>query len=275
MNRIIPSIILFSMLAGQGFVGQQFGNGSINYSDRKIQATGIGAIPDIALTNAAQARRAALRIAKVDAMRNLVEIVNGITVDSETTMSDAMFDDVIKTQVRGVIRGAVQIGDVKYLSDTSIEVTYEVPMSGISEIMTPPSSPSPTGDVVPSGTLGSGLAAPTTSAVTGIIIDARGLGVRPAMSPRLLDQNGGVVYGPNNYNRQYAITNGVAGYSKTPEAASQDQRVMGNPLMVKAVATTGTNKADVVLGNSDVMKIKSADTSHGVLRDCRVLILLD
>lgn len=273
MNKIFTAIIVTSILAGQGFVGQQFDNGSINYSDRKIQATGIGAIPDIALTNAAQARRAALRIAKVDAMRNLVEIVNGITVDSETTMSDAMFDDVIKTKVRGMIRGAVQVGDVKYLSDTSIEVTYEVPMSGISEIMTPP--PAPAGEAVAAGTLGAGTTAPTTSAVTGLIIDARGLGVRPAMSPRLLDQNGGVVYGPNNYNRQYAVTNGVAGYSKTPEAASQDQRVIGNPIVVKAVATTGTNKADVVIGNSDVMKIKSADTSYGVLRDCRVLIVLD
>ena len=110
MTKIFTTILLTSFLIGQGFVGQQFDNGSINYSDRKIQATGIGAIPDIALTNAAQARRAALRIAKVDAMRNLVEIVNGITVDSETTMSDAMFDDVIKTKVRGMIRGAVQVG---------------------------------------------------------------------------------------------------------------------------------------------------------------------
>jgi hypothetical protein len=50
---------------------------------------------------------------------------------------------------------------------------------------------------------------------------------------------------------------------------------MGNPLIVKAVATAGTNKTDVVIGNSDIMKIKSADSSYGVLRDCRVLIILD
>ncbi|MBT4796568.1 MAG: hypothetical protein HON83_09220, partial [Candidatus Marinimicrobia bacterium] len=190
-----------------------------------------------------------------------------------TTMSDAMFDDVIKTKVRGMIRGAVQVGDVKYLSDTSIEVVYEVPMSGISEIMMPP--PTPVSESVGAGGLESGLSAPTTGAVTGLIIDARGLGVRPAMSPQVLDQNGGIVYGPNNYDRKYAVTNGVAGYSKTPESASKDQRVMGNPLIVKAVATAGTNKTDVVIGNSDIMKIKSADSSYGVLRDCRVLIILD
>lgn len=269
--RIFSVMLLSSLLFAQGsFVGQQLDNGTINYSDRKIQATGIGAIPDIALTNAAQARRAALRIAKVDAMRNLVEIVNGITVDSETTMSDAMFDDVIKTKVRGMIRGAVQVGDVKYLSDTSIEVVYEVPMSGISEIMAPPAG---FAAAIPAGT--APAVAPTTGAITGLIVDARGLSIRPAMSPRILDQNGGVVYGPKNYTRDYAVSNGVAGYSKTVESAQQDQRVIGNPLIIKAVAASGSNKTDVVVGNSEVMKIKSADGSYGILRDCRVLILLD
>jgi hypothetical protein len=187
-------------------------------------------------------------------------------------MGDAMFDDVIKTKVRGLIRGAVQVGDVKYLSDTSIEVTFEVPMSGVSEIMAPPAGFLP---AVAAGTATADAAAPTTSAITGLIIDARGLGIRPAMSPRILDQNGGVVYGPGNYTREYSIQNGVAGYAKGLDKAQVDDRVKGNPLVIKGVATSGANKADVVIGNSDVMKIQSANTTGGVLRDCRVLFVLD
>lgn len=271
MKKLFIILTSLSLLAGQGFVGQQLDNGAINYSDRTIQATGIGAIPNINLTNAAQARRAALRIAKVDAMRNLVEIVNGITVDSETTMGDAMFDDVIKTKVQGVIRGAVQVGDVKYLSDTSIEVTYEVPMSGISDIMAPPAGYLPTADA----TAVADPAAPTTAGITGLVIDVRGLGIRPAMSPRILDQNGGVVYGPGNYTREYSIQNGVAGYAKGLDKAQADVRVKGNPLVIKGMAVSGANKTDVVIANADVMKVKNANSSHGVLRDCRVLFALD
>ena len=267
-------LISFSLIFGQSsFVGQQFDRGTINYSDRTIQATGIGYIPDN-MINAATARRSAARIAKVDAMRNLVEIVNGITVDSETTMGDAMFDDVIKTKVRGLIRGAVQVGDVKYLSDQSMEVTYEVPMSGISDVLTPS-----TGFLQPTATglapITSTVDGPTTSAVTGLIIDVRGLGLRPAMSPRVLDQNGGVVYGPGNYTREYAIKNGVVGYAKGLDKASADDRVKGNPLVIKGVSTSGANKADIVIANADVMKIQSANSAHGVLRDCRVLFVLD
>lgn len=274
MKMLFILLFSISLLTGQSsFVGEQFERGSINYSDRTIQATGIGFIPENVI-NAGQARRAALRIAKQDAMRQLIEIVNGVVVTSETTMSNAMFDDVIKSQVQGAIRGARQVGEPRYLSDTSIEVTYEVPMSGISDVVTPPSGFLPTD---PTGTAPSAVeqVGPTTSGITGLVIDTRGLGIRPAMSPRLLDQNGGVVYGPGNYTREYAIQNGVAGYAKGLDRAQADDRVKGNPLVIKGVSASGANKADVVIANSDVMKIQSANSAHNVLRDCRVIFVLD
>ncbi len=95
------------------------------------------------------------------------------------------------------------------------------------------------------------------------------------MSPRILDQNGGVVYGPGNYTREYSIQNGVAGYAKGLDKAQADARVKGNPLVIKGMAASGANKTDVVIANADVMKVKNANSSHGVLRDCRVLFALD
>jgi len=206
----------------------------------------------------------------------LIEIVNGVTLTSEPTMSGAMFDDVIKTQVQGAIRGAYQVGDPKYLSDTSIEVAYEVPMAGISEVVIPvagfldPFAPAAAG--APADETAE---APTTGSVTGLIIDCTGLGVRPAMSPQILDQNGGVIYGLGNYTREFAIKNGVAGYARGLDAGKADDRVKGNPLVIKGVATSGSNKVDVVVGNSDIMRIRSANSSYGILKDCRVLIVLD
>jgi hypothetical protein len=270
MKKLISlSILLLSLSFSQGVV-TQLDKGSVNYSEQTISAIGIGFVPQNAI-NAGQARRLALRIAKQDALRQLIEIVNGVTLTSETTMSSAMVDDVINTKVRGFIRGARQNGDPKYLSDTSVEVEYSVPMSGISDIMLPPLT-------VPAAVPGEATAAPnapTAGGITGIIIDARGLKARPAMAPRILDQNGNAVYGPGTYSREYAVKNGVAGYSKTIEAAQKDARVMGNPLVVKGIATAGTNRTDITVSNADVSKIDSANRSYSVLKDCRVLILLD
>ena len=274
MKKIIGiSIFIISLAFSQGVVTQLEG-GSVDYSAQAINSVGIGFVPTNAV-NAGQARRMALRIAKQDALRQLIEIVNGVTLTSETTMSGAMVDDVINTKVRGFIRGARQVGQPKYLSDTSVEVEFTVPMSGISDIILPPvTAPvAPANNTVATESVGS----PTTASggVSGLIIDARGLSARPAMAPRILDQNGNPVYGPGKYDRKYAVTNGVAGYSKTLEAASQDPRVAGNPLVIKGLSTAGTNRTDITIANADVSRIDVADRNGNILKDCRVLILLD
>ena len=278
---------LVTLSAQDNFIGDVFENGSINYGDRTIQAIGIGFIPENVI-NAGQARRSAMRIAKQDALRQLIEIVNGVNVTSETTVSGAMFDDMIKTQVQGAIRGARQIGQPKYLSDTSVEVVYEVKMADISRVLLPMAEKAPTltfddTNVSVSGTV---AAAPEqqqagtetgvkSGGVTGIIIDGTGLGLRPAMSPRILNQGGSVVYGPGQYSRDYAAANGVAGYAKSLDQAKNDTRVQGNPLIIRAASTSGSSSADVIISNADAGKLAVADGAAGLLKNCRVMFVLD
>ena len=278
--------VLGILVAQDDFIGDVFDNGSVNYGDRTIQAIGIGFIPENVI-NAGQARRAAMRIAKQDALRQLIEIVNGVNVTSETTVSGAMFDDVIKTQVQGAIRGARRVGDPKYLSDTSVEVTYEVKMADISRVLLPMADKAPTltfedvsvgGAATPRASSDQGSNAdsgPASGGVTGIIIDGKGLGLRPAMSPRIMNQSGSVVYGPGQYSRDYAASNGVVGYAKSLEQAKADPRVQGNPLVIRGSSVSGSSAADLVVSNVDAGKIARADGSAGLLGNCRVMFVLD
>ena len=284
------SFILLSSVQGQGWgwgsndAVQQVDNGAMNYSNGFVVATGIGAISPLA-QNPGMARATAVRAAKVDAMRNLLEAVMAITVSSETTVRGAAIEnDVVKTSVEGMVRGARMRdidgdgrgsnSDIRYLSDTSIEIEMEVHMSGISEVILPPAgyAPAPVAGGAPAP---AAPAAPRPGTVTGLIVDARGLGLRPAMSPKIVDQNGGVVYGPGNFTREFAVKFGVAGYSKNLEQAQQDPRVVGNPLVVKGVGVQGANKADLVLAVGDVSRVKGADSSGKFLSNCKVMILID
>ena len=280
---ILTAFILASLTAQDDFVGETFDRGSINYADRTIQATGIGFIP-VNVINAGQARRSAMRIAKQDALRQLIEIVNGVNVTSETTVSGAMFDDVIKTQVQGAIRGARKVGEPKYLSDTSVEVVYEVSMNNISRALLPMAERAPvlsyesvtaTGTAAAAGQGGGAASAPASGGVTGIIIDGSGLGLRPAMSPRILNQSGTVLYGPGQYDRDYAAANGVVGYAKTLGQAKADTRVQGNPLVLRGASASGTAKTDVIISNADAGKLVSAGRSAGLLQDCRIMFVLN
>ena len=286
MKKIILTTVILALLVAQdNFIGDTFDRGSINYADRTIQATGIGFIPTNVI-NAGQARRSAMRIAKQDALRQLIEIVNGVNVTSETTVSGAMFDDVIKTQVQGAIRGARKIGDPKYLSDTSVEVVYEVNMRDISRVLLPMAEKAPvlnydpvtatgTTNLTAESSQGNNSGAPVSGGVTGIIIDGSGLGLRPAMSPQVLNQSGSVLYGPGQYNRDYAAANGVVGYAKTIEQAKKDPRVQGNPLVLRGASASGTASADVIISNTDAGKLASADRSANLLKDCRIMFVLN
>ncbi|MDP6296774.1 MAG: hypothetical protein QF674_01080 [Candidatus Marinimicrobia bacterium] len=286
------SFFLLSSVQGQGWgwgsndAVQQVDNGAMNYSNGFVVATGIGAVSPLA-QNPGMARATAVRAAKVDAMRNLLEAVMAVTVSSETTVRGAAIEnDVVKTSVEGMVKGARMRdidgdgrgsnSDIRYLSDTSIEIEMEVHMSGISEVILPAAgfapAPAPTAGGAPAP---AAPAAPRPGTVTGLIVDARGLGLRPAMSPKVLDQNGGVVYGPGNFTREFAVKFGVAGYSKNLEQAQQDPRVVGNPMVVKGVGVQGANKADLVLAASDVSRVKGADSSGKFLSNCKVMILID
>jgi hypothetical protein len=286
------SFILLSSVQGQGWgwgsndAVQQVDNGAMNYSNGFVVATGIGAVSPLA-QNPGMARATAVRAAKVDAMRNLLEAVMAVTVSSETTVRGAAIEnDVVKTSVEGMVKGARMRdidgdgrgsnSDIRYLSDTSIEIEMEVHMSGISEVILPAAgfapAPAPTAGGAPAP---AAPAAPRPGTVTGLIVDARGLGLRPAMSPKVLDQNGGVVYGPGNFTREFAVKFGVAGYSKNLEQAQQDPRVVGNPMVVKGVGVQGANKADLVLAAGDVSRVKGADSSGKFLSNCKVMILID
>ena len=258
-------------------------NGAMNYSNGWITATGIGGISPLA-QNPGMARGMAVRAAKVDAMRNLLETVMAVAVTSETSVRGAAVEnDVIKTKVEGMVKGARirdinedgrhDTNDFRYLSDTSIEIEMEIHMSGISSIVLPPAgyAEAQAGAALPSA----GTSAPTSGSTTGLIIDARGVGARPAMSPKIVDQNGGVVYGPSSFTRDYAIKFGVAGYSKDIETAKSDPRVVGNPLIVRGIGVQGSNGTDIVVANGDAATIRRAESSGKVLSSCKVMIILD
>ena len=258
-------------------------NGAMNYSNGWITATGIGGISPQA-QNPGMARGMAVRAAKIDAMRNLLETVLAVAVTSETSVRGAAVEnDVIKTKVKGMVKGARirdinedgrhDTNDFRYLSDTSIEIEMEIHMSGISSIVLPPAgyAEAQAGVAPPSA----GTSAPISGSTTGLIIDARGVGARPAMSPKILDQNGGVVYGPSSFTREYAIKYGVAGYSKDIEAAKSDPRVVGNPMVVRGIGVQGMNGTDIVVANGDAAGIRRAETSGKILSSCKVMIILD
>jgi hypothetical protein len=250
-------------------VEQMGDKGKINWSEGYIEAVGIGAPPERYIGKP-QARPMALRAAKVDAYRNLLETTKGVRIDSTTVVKDFTVEsDTINAAVEGLVRGA-KVVNQDYLSDGTVEVTLRMPMAGgFAEVIipkalekkpeaAPPAGPAPSGDVF-----------------TGMVVDARGLQARPAMAPKVLDENGKEVYGSMNVDKQFAVQQGMSGYARDLTAAQSNARVTNNPVSVKGLKTEGPGKSDIVISNADADKIRGAADNMTFLKKCRVMIVLD
>ena len=263
-------LMVGAMVWAQGEVVQQFDQGSINWSTGKVVAVGIGAPPSNP-ANMAQARAMARRAAITVARRNLLEISQGVQVDSMTLVKDfTVKSDIIRTSVQGVVRNA-QVIDTAYMSDGSVEVTMVMSLGGeFANVILPP-PPVGMGDPSPFQ-----MPPPGTSQVyTGMVIDARGLGARPAMAPKIVDESGEEIYGSAMVNREFAVQQGMVGYAKDLSAAQGNNRVTDRPVTIKALRTSGAAKCDVVISDSDAAKLTSAAENLSFLQKCRVMVVLD
>jgi hypothetical protein len=108
-----------------------------------------------------------------------------------------------------------------------------------------------------------------------MVIDARGLGARPAMAPKIVDESGKEIYGSAMVNREFAVQQGMVGYAKDLSAAQGNNRVTDRPVTIKALRTSGAAKVDVVISDSDAAKLTSAAENLSFLQKCRVMVVLD
>ena len=285
------------VLSAQGYLQQVGTTGNINWTQQLMKCTGLGGPnPDLPL---ATQRASAIRAAKLDALRNLLETIKGVSLTSETTVENSLVvNDLIRTRVEGALK-AFRVVDTRYMSTGDVEVDVEIPLTGViadallpqdfgggilmtgGQLLCPTcGQPWPAGKPVPPGTTliqaDVGTTALTGSSVyTGLVIDARGLGVRPAMAPKVLDDRGDEVYGSRYVSREYAVDIGMVGYEKDIDRARMNERVADNPLIVRAVEASGPNKTDVIISSADAMKIHNAASNMNFLQHCKVMFILE
>jgi len=270
--------LVFFLIHSASFVSAQqpllqvVDKGEINWAELSIRATGSGA-PNPDAPNIAAARLGAERAAKADALRNILETVKGVRIDSESLVVNAMTqNDVIRTRVQGMVRGA-QVVNTRYLSDGAVEVTVEIRMAS-------PTAPADSlaGTVLPPqgmGTQSQNIPKAGNPVYTGVIFDARGLNLRPAMSPKVLDEEGREVYGSAFVSQEWAAQYGILGYVKDLEGAKKNDRVAANPLVVKGSKVSGTGGCDLVISNADAQGMRDMSKNLSFLEQCRVLIVVD
>ncbi len=243
--------------------------GEVNWTSGIISASGTGVFEEN-LTNPIQrltmAKRAALTIAR----RNLLEVTKAVRIDSETTVENFIQrSDEIKTSVDGFIQGAFVTKETNVVGGR-VEVTVQIELKGDFSDAVLFTAYNNTPQIPSSLTYSS--AGPV---FTGLLVDAKGLGIRPAMAPKIIDENGREVYGAAYVRGDLATKLGMVGYSKSIDTAKINERISENPLIVKGIKAAGDSGSDIVITSADAEKVRTAASGMDFLEKCRVMIVVD
>lgn len=250
--------------------------GEVDWAAGVVTGVGIGVAPPDA-ANATQAQALARRAALSVAYRNLLEAVKGVRVDSKTTVRNyTVTRDEIETRVQGLVHKATVINE-QVLADGTIQVTVQMKISG--EL---PTSllPSPAAPPTPLFTDGSGANKPAIAAMpaeprsyTGVVVNAEGLPVKPAMNPRIIMEDGRVAYGREWVDEDQLQDQTLVGYVEGMSAAKTHGRVTNTPLVIKALRAE--NSTDVVISDADAQTLHLVPEHLEFLERGKVVIALD
>lgn len=259
-------------------------------SSGKIVVEGIG--------GAGQTMSNGYRAATVDAYRLIAEEVNGVQIDADTTVENSIVtSDIIKTKVKGVIKGA-KVVSRSVDGNGYYHVVMELPVYGGSNSLAAAVLPQvpqqgflPPSDIIPVDKIagvalkpestGANAVAPTipatqvpavnqatlgnlygaTGQYTGLIVDCSGMGLQTAMAPAIVTEGRKIVYGLEKFSREQVLNRGYVGYSKS--ATEGVGRAGSNPMVIKA---EGIERfCNPVISKEDAAKILAENQMNGFL----------
>ncbi len=262
VGRILPA------LAGDLVISTK--HGRINWSEHFVEANGSG-VPSADSLNTPLARDQAIRNARRQAYQNLLNTVLTLPLTSESTIRDYVTNkDEVLSKIEGLLSNA-PMETTRYLSDGTVEVVKRMTLSGAFLQLVLPE----TIIQLEMKKMGKGASEESGRAYTGLVVDARGLTLTPALCFKIFDEAGQEVYGPAYVSRENAVQHGICTYRTEIVDIAASERIGGNPLIIRGLKTVEAGGTDIVISSTDALLLRSAVEHLFFLRKCGVLVLVD
>ena len=189
---------------------QTFTKGQINWSTGEVSAKGAH-VPlkkvegEISSDEQRHFEKKAVGVAQA----NLAAILRKLTIHGETTGGHIMGNNSEILAQMELIFLSTPVSSKKFLTDGSVEIALTLPLKGAFSQLILPRDIRQINPIVPL-TQPKNEEPPTESGFTGLVVDARGVPLSPALAPRVVTEKGEEVYGPTVISREHAVQNRVA-----------------------------------------------------------------
>ncbi len=275
---LILTVGALSARAEDGHCIQAFDNGTINWSTGQVVVTGKAA-PEV---NQEGQPAAVPGSARAHAIRNIITILKQIKISPDQSVEEyASTHDVILAGIEKTAQDAVIVNQL-YTSAMDVEVRMQTLIfGGFLQLVLPDhirQIPKIT-EQTPKTTDKSKSKPPEIPInrilYTGLIVDARGLGLEPILYPTIVGEQGKEIYSSLFVSREFAVQYGVATYLCNLETALSFRRTGSNPMVFKALRKAENKTGAVVVSMADAKALEKSTERHNFLKECRVVIVTD
>ncbi|MFT4713714.1 MAG: hypothetical protein ACJAVI_001689 [Candidatus Azotimanducaceae bacterium] len=247
-----------------------------------VEATGMGTVDLSKTQNKIQAKLLAKRAARVDAQRNLLEMVEGVRVTSGTTVKDAQLEsDLVANRVKGLLRGAFVVEeniieeDGDLLAEVKLGLCIDASLSEckarpkLSQILLESLQQTELTSFKPES---NAPVAVTAEKITGLIINLEGRDFDPFLGVRLVTGKGEEIYGPSHF-KSAKGADWIHWAATTAEALGNSEVVGDSPLQLSAAGIS--SEANVVLSNEAAVRVYQSNLNNqDFLSQGRVILVL-
>jgi len=248
----------------------KFDTGTVNWTTGVVTASGKASPAD----QSPESKESVSLSARAQAVKNILATLKQIKINNESTVNDyAAGSDVI---LAGLEKTAGEAGVSKqiYTSALAVEITLETSLfGGFLQLVLPEEirqipkiNPEMNPDILP---------AIGKSPYSGLVIDARGLGIEPVLDPVIVSEQGHEVYSSVFISRDFAVQNGICKYVCDLDQAVRDKSIGENPMVLKGLRKEGSKNATLVISMTDYLALEKTTERHGFLNECRVIIVRD
>ncbi len=241
----------------------------IDWTEQKVRAWGRGEVSRPG--GAHHVPYYTTAIAGQQAYRRLLAAAKSVQLTPTSTVGEALSQDIsMLADFEDMLKNADTVKK-EFISTGPVEVLLEFPTTGSFSEMVLPGSVTHLEKIEASQAESGGKG----SEYTGLVVDARGLAIEPAMCFQIVDESGREVYGPAYVSRENAVTRGMCQYVPDVKEVEKNPRTGGNPLLVKGIRLHEPGSSSIVISNTDASRLKSSAEHLEFLRRCRVVIVVN
>ena len=222
-------------------------------------------------------RSAGEQIIKMKIPILLKDPILSLAVDSSKHLGDeVLYESIPLEKITNLMEDSKKTAPHYSQENTNLIVHHEIDINSLSSMLVKHKN-----EYTPKQTIQKISSRP----YTGIIIDARGtLQVQgefvsakgnPCFFPKIWNESMDLIYEKNMENVEIAREKGVVAYHYSSDEKTYANRIGNDPLRITAKKIFGINRTDPVISEKDALKILSVPENRELLRQGRIVILLD